>query len=166
MLQAGYPKDIIDFGHGMPAQSIETAVWWEDVAKTYFFKGDRWVRMGAEHCPYKTHISKCCLFIHVAALDHSKLHLSSHCILNIFCYSQSQIDLSQNCRHSCSSQIIMSLTSLTFHRSGICAVLITFLQSSSPLKENTVDIIFLLLTNPVMEKKKTHNECFLLTALV
>ncbi|KAG7266184.1 hypothetical protein CRUP_016960 [Coryphaenoides rupestris] len=24
----------------MPAQSIETAVWWEDVAKTYFFKGD------------------------------------------------------------------------------------------------------------------------------
>lgn len=43
VLQAGYPKDIAQFGHGMPAQSIETAVWWEDVAKTYFFKGDRWV---------------------------------------------------------------------------------------------------------------------------
>ncbi len=42
VLQPGYPKDISQFGHGMPAQSIETAVWWEDVAKTYFFKGDRW----------------------------------------------------------------------------------------------------------------------------
>lgn len=41
VLQPGYPKDIMQFGHGMPAQSIETAVWWEDVAKTYFFKGDR-----------------------------------------------------------------------------------------------------------------------------
>lgn len=45
VLQPGYPKDIAQFGHGMPAQSIETAVWWEDVAKTYFFKGDRWERM-------------------------------------------------------------------------------------------------------------------------
>lgn len=43
---------MIDFGHGMPAQSIETAVWWEDVAKTYFFKGDRWVCMGPKHCPF------------------------------------------------------------------------------------------------------------------
>lgn len=43
VLQPGYPKDITQFGHGMPAQSIETAVWWEDVSKTYFFKGDRWV---------------------------------------------------------------------------------------------------------------------------
>lgn len=42
VLQPGYPKDIAQFGHGMPAQSIEAAVWWEDVAKTYFFKGDRW----------------------------------------------------------------------------------------------------------------------------
>lgn len=41
ILQPGYPKDISMFGNGMPAQSIETAVWWEDVAKTYFFKGDR-----------------------------------------------------------------------------------------------------------------------------
>lgn len=44
VLQSGYPKDITQFGHGMPAQSIETAVWWEDVAKTYFFKGDRLVQ--------------------------------------------------------------------------------------------------------------------------
>lgn len=44
VLQTGYPKDIAQFGHGMPAQSIETAVWWEDVAKTYFFKGDRWLQ--------------------------------------------------------------------------------------------------------------------------
>ena len=43
VLQPGYPQDISTFGNGMPAQSIETAVWWEDVAKTYFFKGDRWV---------------------------------------------------------------------------------------------------------------------------
>ncbi|CAL8398288.1 unnamed protein product [Arctogadus glacialis] len=44
VLQPGYPQDISLFGHGMPAQSIETAVWWEDVAKTYFFKGDRYWR--------------------------------------------------------------------------------------------------------------------------
>uniref|UniRef100_A0A673Y0I3 Matrix metalloproteinase-14 n=1 Tax=Salmo trutta TaxID=8032 RepID=A0A673Y0I3_SALTR len=44
MLQPGYPQDISMFGHGMPTQSIETAVWWEDVAKTYFFKGDRYWR--------------------------------------------------------------------------------------------------------------------------
>lgn len=44
VLQPGYPKDITQFGRGMPSQSIETALWWEDVAKTYFFKGDRWVR--------------------------------------------------------------------------------------------------------------------------
>lgn len=43
VLQPGYPKDITQFGYGMPGQSIETAVWWEDVAKTYFFKGDRCV---------------------------------------------------------------------------------------------------------------------------
>ncbi|KAG7278396.1 hypothetical protein CRUP_038559, partial [Coryphaenoides rupestris] len=40
-LQPTYPQDISLFGSGMPTQSIETAVWWEDVAKTYFFKGDR-----------------------------------------------------------------------------------------------------------------------------
>uniref|UniRef100_A0A3P8XAF1 Peptidase metallopeptidase domain-containing protein n=1 Tax=Esox lucius TaxID=8010 RepID=A0A3P8XAF1_ESOLU len=44
MLQPGYPQDISIFGPGMPTQSIETAVWWEDVAKTYFFKGDRYWR--------------------------------------------------------------------------------------------------------------------------
>lgn len=44
MLQRGYPKDITQFARGMPSQSFETAVWWEDVAKTYFFKGDRWVQ--------------------------------------------------------------------------------------------------------------------------
>lgn len=42
-LQPSYPQDISLFGSGMPTQSIETAVWWEDVAKTYFFKGDRFV---------------------------------------------------------------------------------------------------------------------------
>ena len=42
-LQPTYPQDISLFGSGMPTQSIETAVWWEDVAKTYFFKGDRCV---------------------------------------------------------------------------------------------------------------------------
>ena len=42
-LQPTYPKDISLFGTGMPTQSIETAVWWEGAAKTYFFKGDRLV---------------------------------------------------------------------------------------------------------------------------
>ncbi|XP_043989925.1 matrix metalloproteinase-16 isoform X1 [Gambusia affinis] len=43
-LQPSYPQDISLFGSGMPTQSIETAVWWEDAAKTYFFKGDRYWR--------------------------------------------------------------------------------------------------------------------------
>uniref|UniRef100_A0A4W4GJE8 Peptidase metallopeptidase domain-containing protein n=1 Tax=Electrophorus electricus TaxID=8005 RepID=A0A4W4GJE8_ELEEL len=43
-LQPTYPQDISLFGSGMPTQNIETAVWWEDVAKTYFFKGDRYWR--------------------------------------------------------------------------------------------------------------------------
>uniref|UniRef100_A0A665W0V9 Matrix metallopeptidase 16b (membrane-inserted) n=1 Tax=Echeneis naucrates TaxID=173247 RepID=A0A665W0V9_ECHNA len=43
-LQPSYPQDISLFGSSMPTQSIETAVWWEDVAKTYFFKGDRYWR--------------------------------------------------------------------------------------------------------------------------
>uniref|UniRef100_A0A8C6PAQ5 Matrix metallopeptidase 16 n=1 Tax=Nothobranchius furzeri TaxID=105023 RepID=A0A8C6PAQ5_NOTFU len=43
-LQPSYPQNISLFGSGMPNQSIETAVWWEDVAKTYFFKGDRYWR--------------------------------------------------------------------------------------------------------------------------
>lgn len=42
-LQPSYPQDISLFGSGMQTESIETAVWWEDVAKTYFFKGDRFV---------------------------------------------------------------------------------------------------------------------------
>lgn len=52
VLQPGYPKDITQFGHGMPAQSIETAVWWEDVAKTYFFKGDRWATGPWRRCSW------------------------------------------------------------------------------------------------------------------
>lgn len=43
VLQPGYPKDITQFAKLMPSQSIETAVSWEDVGKTYFFKGDRCV---------------------------------------------------------------------------------------------------------------------------
>ncbi|KAM6953506.1 matrix metalloproteinase-16 isoform 2-T2 [Aplochiton taeniatus] len=48
MLQPGYPQDISMFGVNMPSQSIETAVWWEDVAKTYLFKGDRYWRYNEE----------------------------------------------------------------------------------------------------------------------
>lgn len=48
VLQSGYPKDISQFAHGMPSQSIDTALWWEDVAKTYFFKGDRYWRYNEE----------------------------------------------------------------------------------------------------------------------
>lgn len=54
MLQPSYPQDISLFGSGMPTQCIETAVWWEDVAKTYFFKGDRSVQKEAS-----TIVSKC-----------------------------------------------------------------------------------------------------------
>lgn len=43
VLQSGYPKDITQFAPGMPAQSFEAVLWWEDVAKTYFFKGERYV---------------------------------------------------------------------------------------------------------------------------
>ncbi|KAF7246378.1 Matrix metalloproteinase-16 [Varanus komodoensis] len=43
-LQPGYPHDLITLGNGIPAQGIDSAIWWEDVGKTYFFKGDRYWR--------------------------------------------------------------------------------------------------------------------------
>lgn len=51
-LQPSYPQDISLFGSGMQTESIETAVWWEDVAKTYFFKGDRFVWIICQEVKY------------------------------------------------------------------------------------------------------------------
>lgn len=42
-LQPGYPHDLVTLGSGIPPHGIDSAIWWEDVAKTYFFKGDRLV---------------------------------------------------------------------------------------------------------------------------
>uniref|UniRef100_A0A8C4RJ80 Matrix metallopeptidase 16 n=1 Tax=Erpetoichthys calabaricus TaxID=27687 RepID=A0A8C4RJ80_ERPCA len=47
-LQPSYPQDLSVFGNGIPGQGIDTAVWWEDVRKTYFFKGDRYWRYNEE----------------------------------------------------------------------------------------------------------------------
>lgn len=43
-LQPGYPHDLITLGSGIPSHGIDSAIWWEDVGKTYFFKGDRLVQ--------------------------------------------------------------------------------------------------------------------------
>ncbi|KAG8570493.1 hypothetical protein GDO81_011290 [Engystomops pustulosus] len=47
-LQPGYPHELMHLGHGIPPHGIDTAVWWEDVGKTYFFKGDRYWRYNEE----------------------------------------------------------------------------------------------------------------------
>ncbi|MGH0140945.1 UNVERIFIED_CONTAM: hypothetical protein FKN15_037353 [Acipenser sinensis] len=47
-IQPNYPQDLSMFGSGIPGQGIDTAVWWEDVGKTYFFKGDRYWRYNEE----------------------------------------------------------------------------------------------------------------------
>ncbi|XP_023377869.1 matrix metalloproteinase-16 [Pteropus vampyrus] len=39
-LQPGYPHDLVTLGSGVPPHGIDSAIWWEDVGKTYFFKGD------------------------------------------------------------------------------------------------------------------------------
>lgn len=44
-LQPGYPHDLITLGSGIPPHGIDSAIWWEDVGKTYFFKGDRSVHL-------------------------------------------------------------------------------------------------------------------------
>lgn len=40
-LQPGYPHDLVTLGSGIPPHGIDSAIWWEDVGKTYFFKGNR-----------------------------------------------------------------------------------------------------------------------------
>ncbi|RMC15191.1 hypothetical protein DUI87_07373 [Hirundo rustica rustica] len=47
-LQPGYPHDLITLGSGIPSHGIDSAIWWEDVGKTYFFKGDRYWRYSEE----------------------------------------------------------------------------------------------------------------------
>lgn len=47
-LQPGYPHDLITLGSGIPPHGIDSAIWWEDVGKTYFFKGDRSVHISHE----------------------------------------------------------------------------------------------------------------------
>lgn len=40
----GYPQPLRQYGQGVPAHKIDTAIWWEPSGYTYFFSGDR--------CPY------------------------------------------------------------------------------------------------------------------
>lgn len=37
----GYPQPLREYGQGVPAHKIDTAIWWEPNGYTYFFSGDR-----------------------------------------------------------------------------------------------------------------------------
>lgn len=39
----GYPQPIHVYGRGVPANKIDTAIWWEPNGYTYFFTGDRYI---------------------------------------------------------------------------------------------------------------------------
>lgn len=39
----GYPQPIREYGQGVPAHGIDTAVWWEPNGYTYFFSDDRYL---------------------------------------------------------------------------------------------------------------------------
>lgn len=39
----GYPQPLHQYGQGVPAHKIDTAIWWEPTGYTYFFSGDRCV---------------------------------------------------------------------------------------------------------------------------
>lgn len=38
----GYPQPLHEYGQGVPAHKIDTAIWWEPNGYTYFFSGDRY----------------------------------------------------------------------------------------------------------------------------
>lgn len=39
----GYPQPLHQYGQGVPAHSIDTAIWWEPNGYTYFFTDDRYI---------------------------------------------------------------------------------------------------------------------------
>lgn len=42
--EPGYPHSLVELGNCLPREGIDTALRWEPVGKTYFFKGDRYWR--------------------------------------------------------------------------------------------------------------------------
>lgn len=47
-LELGYPQDLVTYGHGIPYDRIDTAIWWELTGHTYFFQGDRYWRFNED----------------------------------------------------------------------------------------------------------------------
>lgn len=46
--EPGYPHSLVEMGSSLPKEGIDTALRWESVGKTYFFKGDRYWRYNEE----------------------------------------------------------------------------------------------------------------------
>ncbi|MGH0164330.1 UNVERIFIED_CONTAM: hypothetical protein FKN15_078314 [Acipenser sinensis] len=46
--EPGYPHSLVELGSCLPREGIDTALRWEPVGKTYFFKGDRYWRYNEE----------------------------------------------------------------------------------------------------------------------
>lgn len=46
--ESGYPHSLVELGTSLPQDGIDTAVRWESVAKTYFFKGNQYWRYNEE----------------------------------------------------------------------------------------------------------------------
>lgn len=46
--EPGYPHSLVELGSSLPKSGIDTALRWEPVGKTYFFKGDQYWRYNEE----------------------------------------------------------------------------------------------------------------------
>lgn len=46
--EPGYPHSLVEMGSSLPREGIDTALRWEPVGKTYFFKGDQYWRYSEE----------------------------------------------------------------------------------------------------------------------
>lgn len=46
--EPGYPHSLVEMGSSLPKEGIDTALRWEPVGKTYFFKGDQYWRYNEE----------------------------------------------------------------------------------------------------------------------
>lgn len=46
--EPGYPHSLVELGRSLPREGIDTALRWEPVGKTYFFKGDQYWRYNEE----------------------------------------------------------------------------------------------------------------------
>ena len=46
--EPGYPQSLVELGNCLPKDGIDTALRWEPVGKTYFFKGDQYWRYNEE----------------------------------------------------------------------------------------------------------------------